>query len=226
MDKKGSKANIIFITNNNTQSHCFKNYIESQVPLSVEVIDSNSFESELIVENDLIIQSELPIENEFIALVDLSVNNIGVLAPALGKMSGLAAIVLLNCSQDIEFKELVKWKNLHGCFGVVDDCESICNGLYSISTGENWLPRKIINQLLSFYQKNDTNRVADEAMQVDLTRREIEILDTLKTGESNTEIANKLFISEHTIKSHLYNIFKKIGVKNRLQAVAWAKKYL
>jgi ATP/maltotriose-dependent transcriptional regulator MalT len=46
------------------------------------------------------------------------------------------------------------------------------------------------------------------------------------TGASNTEIADTLFVSEHTIKSHLYNVFKKLNVKNRLQAVSWAKDYL
>jgi ATP/maltotriose-dependent transcriptional regulator MalT len=43
------------------------------------------------------------------------------------------------------------------------------------------------------------------------------------TGASNTEIADSLFVSEHTVKSHLYNVFKKLNVKNRLQAVSWAR---
>ncbi|EPT9092536.1 LuxR C-terminal-related transcriptional regulator, partial [Citrobacter freundii] len=36
------------------------------------------------------------------------------------------------------------------------------------------------------------------------------------------EIARSLFISENTVKTHLYNLFKKIAVKNRTQAVSWA----
>ena len=48
----------------------------------------------------------------------------------------------------------------------------------------------------------------------------------LMTGASNSEIASSLFVSEHTIKSHLYNVFKKINVRNRLQAVRWAKENL
>lgn len=46
------------------------------------------------------------------------------------------------------------------------------------------------------------------------------------TGASNVEIADSLFVSEHTVKSHLYNVFKKLNVKNRIQAVSWAKEYL
>lgn len=44
-------------------------------------------------------------------------------------------------------------------------------------------------------------------------------------GASNIDIANALFVSENTVKTHLYNVFKKINVKNRLQAMMWAKGY-
>ncbi|AWF82610.1 helix-turn-helix transcriptional regulator [Microbulbifer sp. A4B17] len=56
-----------------------------------------------------------------------------------------------------------------------------------------------------------------------LTRREQEILEQLTTGEPNSAIATKLHLSEHTVKNHMYNIFRKIGVKNRIQASNWAK---
>lgn len=59
-----------------------------------------------------------------------------------------------------------------------------------------------------------------------LTRREQEILSQLTTGEPNSVIASKLHLSEHTVKNHMYNIFRKIGVKNRLQASNWAKMHL
>ncbi len=59
-----------------------------------------------------------------------------------------------------------------------------------------------------------------------LTRREIEILDLIADGFSNQQIADELFISPHTVKTHLHNIFKKINVKRRLQAALWAAKNL
>lgn len=55
-----------------------------------------------------------------------------------------------------------------------------------------------------------------------LTERECEILHELCKGESNMQIAKTFFISENTVRTHLYNIFKKISVNNRTQAVNWA----
>jgi LuxR family transcriptional regulator of csgAB operon len=54
-----------------------------------------------------------------------------------------------------------------------------------------------------------------------LTEREYEILHELCKGESNAQIASSFYISENTVRTHLYNIFKKISVTNRIQAVNW-----
>jgi LuxR family transcriptional regulator of csgAB operon len=59
-----------------------------------------------------------------------------------------------------------------------------------------------------------------------LTSRQTEILAQVAVGASNDEIADRLSVSPHTVKTHLYNIFKKIKVTNRLQAALWAAKHL
>ena len=60
------------------------------------------------------------------------------------------------------------------------------------------------------------------AEKTSLTAREIEILTLVSMGSTNEEISAKMFISTNTVKTHLYNIFKKINVGNRLQAALWA----
>lgn len=57
-----------------------------------------------------------------------------------------------------------------------------------------------------------------------LTCREIEVLKLLKKGYSNKEMAKKMCISFHTIKTHLETIYYKLNSKNRIQAVISAYK--
>ena len=52
-----------------------------------------------------------------------------------------------------------------------------------------------------------------------LTKREVRILKLVASGNSNREIADRLFVSEKTVKNHLNHIYRKLGAKNRAQAV-------
>lgn len=56
-----------------------------------------------------------------------------------------------------------------------------------------------------------------------LSARELEILEAVATGHTNKEIAQELFISQATVKTHLVHIFDKLGVDNRTSAVAKAR---
>jgi DNA-binding NarL/FixJ family response regulator len=56
-----------------------------------------------------------------------------------------------------------------------------------------------------------------------LTRREIEVLNIVSEGRTNAEVAARLWVSEPTIKFHLSNIFRKLGVTNRTEAAHWAQ---
>jgi len=60
--------------------------------------------------------------------------------------------------------------------------------------------------------------------QLELSKREMEILNLLGQGHSNQEIAAKLFVSLSTVKTHLQNLFEKLDVKRRMQAVEKAKR--
>lgn len=66
-----------------------------------------------------------------------------------------------------------------------------------------------------------TSQVATE---VELTAREIEVLEQLGTGLSYTKIASNLFISPSTVRKHIEHIYKKLQVHNKLEAVAQARK--
>jgi DNA-binding CsgD family transcriptional regulator len=69
--------------------------------------------------------------------------------------------------------------------------------------------------------------IADEGKREDLgiTRREPEILELIAQGMSNREIAEKLFVSENTVKTHSSRVFDKLGAKRRTQAVQLGKEF-
>lgn len=63
----------------------------------------------------------------------------------------------------------------------------------------------------------------EKLKQLGISKREHEVLELMATGLSNQEIADKLFVSLNTIKTHLSNLFIKLDVKRRTQAVQKAK---
>ena len=66
-------------------------------------------------------------------------------------------------------------------------------------------------------------RAADvAAREADLSKRELTILQALQSGRSNKQIAAELFLAEQTVKFHLTNIYRKLGVSSRTEAVRYA----
>jgi LuxR family maltose regulon positive regulatory protein len=66
-------------------------------------------------------------------------------------------------------------------------------------------------------------QAAGNALTEALSEREKEMLRFLLDGTTNREIAGRLFVSENTVKFHLKNIYSKLGVGNRLQAINTAR---
>ena len=60
------------------------------------------------------------------------------------------------------------------------------------------------------------------SVRADLSERELEIIELVATGLTNSEIANQLMISKRTVDNHVSNVFAKTGVKNRIALINWA----
>ena len=78
------------------------------------------------------------------------------------------------------------------------------------------IPPIIEHQLLKGIRKPD---FLSGAKRGNLTKKEVRALKLVASGKTNKEIANRLLVSEKTVKNHLNHIYKKLGVKNRAQAV-------
>lgn len=109
--------------------------------------------------------------------------------------------------------------------GFLHDCPQglLSKGIKAMFAGELWFPRKVLQRYL--VKSRAFNKTLTHG-EVNLTDREIEVLRVMATGAKNSEIASLLNLSPHTIKTHIYNIFKKINASNRLQAVNWAQENL
>jgi DNA-binding NarL/FixJ family response regulator len=132
-------------------------------------------------------------------------------------------LVLYNLSNNsgIEAKALAK--GVKGFFYIHDTLQLFLKGIKSILDDKVWVSRDVLLKCAIDGFKIKRNLIKEKD---NLTEREIEILNLISMGASNKEIAERIFISDNTVKTHLYNIFKKIKVTNRLQAAIWAAKNL
>lgn len=98
--------------------------------------------------------------------------------------------------------------------------EDINYALHKISTGAKFYDRELLYRLVE--DESAVTITSKNHLRTPLTRRELEILSQLSNGLSNFEIAKNLNISENTVKKHISNIFIKINVKDRTQAIIYA----
>ena len=118
--------------------------------------------------------------------------------------------------------DLVSW-GVRGLFYNDDPLSHLSKGVLAILRGEFWFSRETLVKYLLDNKNTEPNEKKQGSM---LTSRETEILVMLASGVSNSQIASGLGISPHTVKTHIYNIYTKINVPNRLQAALWAAKNL
>jgi LuxR family transcriptional regulator of csgAB operon len=114
-------------------------------------------------------------------------------------------------------------RGISGIFYANDLPDHLQKGVHGLLEGKIWIFREIMSRFIPEIRK--ARRLSANELPV-LSEKEIEILNLVARGALNTEIGEKLHISRHTVKSHLYNIYKKINVTNRLEAALWAKKNL
>jgi DNA-binding NarL/FixJ family response regulator len=105
---------------------------------------------------------------------------------------------------------------------VLKDAEPplILSAVRSVGHGGTWLQREMTGKLFEEFTR--LSRARAESPERLLTSREVEVLSLLAQGHRNAEIADKLFISERTVKVHITNLFRKLGLSDRVQATRYA----
>ncbi len=129
----------------------------------------------------------------------------------------------LNAAHDSTLEKMTGPPEISGIFYQDDDYDHIAKGVLAMFDGDLWFPRRVINRYLTSNTSSHRIMLREHDL---LTSRELEILQLLATGAKNTDIAAELNLSVHTIKTHIYHIYKKLDVSNRTQAVNWATQNL
>lgn len=204
---------IILITEGSLQSSLLKEVLETKLSINVTLITPENLAcqnireqsiSAIILDFSIVTEDTLTRYREF-------------------KESQLKATreILINCDKSISSDDLFIWRTLAGIFYTSDDIQTLQNGIDKILRGEMWFSRKFSQQYINHLRQN--SKPVSNNVPTILTKREQQIITFLSMGASNQQIAEQLFVSENTVKTHLHNIFKKIDVKNRVQALIWAK---
>jgi DNA-binding NarL/FixJ family response regulator len=99
----------------------------------------------------------------------------------------------------------------------------LIDAVRTVATGEQLVGASVLRRLLDRYVRGPAPAGSPRPPALDgLTSRELEVLTLLGRGRSNAEIADELVISMATVKTHVRHVLQKLGLRDRVQAVALA----
>jgi two-component system response regulator DegU len=109
---------------------------------------------------------------------------------------------------------------IRGFIKISDPPASMLKAIHAVHRGEIWAERRILEKAISKSMLLPETLQAHVSGLPPLTNREREMLTLVLQGASNKEIADKSSISERTVKTHLYRVYRKLNVKSRTKAIA------
>ncbi len=100
--------------------------------------------------------------------------------------------------------------------------EDLLAAISTVASGDALLAPSVTRRLIEAFTAQPVSREPDPALMSELTAREVEIWRHLARGESNAEIAQSLYLSTLTVKTHVANLLTKLNLRDRTQAVVLA----
>jgi DNA-binding NarL/FixJ family response regulator len=163
-----------------------------------------------------------------VLLLDLRMPNLDGLSAlqALQQTNKRTRVIVLTASEDKnEFVQAMKL----GCSGIVlkqTAPDLIVKSIRKVNSGEIWLDSHTTAAVMRQFQTGTESVGSAQSgkgrERSPLSAREREIVALVAQGYKNKEMAEKMFISEQTVKNHLHNIFDKLGVSDRLELALYA----
>ena len=140
-------------------------------------------------------------------------------ASLMGDSSSLSRhlISLFKSGKENDTREKIHSKSICGVLFNCDSITTLLNWMYPLFSGVN-NPEKSLAESM--------NTAREPSTACPLTWRELQLLMLMTEGLRNQEIAGRIGISRHTVRTHLYNSFGKMGVRNRIEASGWIEAHI
>lgn len=136
----------------------------------------------------------------------------------------MIVILTIHASDELAFTALRK--GARGFLVKNIAASKLLAALRGLERGELAVSRTVlsryVNEVLHFFSPH---REEETSSRTNLTAREIEVLAELATGDDNQKIADRLYISENTLKVHVHNILHKLELTNRQEAAEYARRH-
>lgn len=151
---------------------------------------------------------------------ELSDSPVGTAAEIMARVPSVAIVLLTDEVSETEFLGAVRV----GVAGYLDKGISpaaLSNVVRAVANGEPAIPRSLVVALINGYRQRPARGLIDmpSSRGSDLTSREWEVLDFMRDGLSTREIADRLLISEVTVRRHISSVLKKLDVPTRTEAL-------
>lgn len=205
------------------------------MPINIAIIDDHSMIREglkqlLELDGDIRVIAEANDGIECMEMLHKQVPDILLLDINMPQMNGIQVleairkekikvkVLILTIHNEVEYLMKAVEIGIDGYVLKDSDISILKRAIYAINGGKSYIEPSLTPYFNRKLEKK--KEIRTDA----LSKREIQVLELIAEGNFNKEIAEKLFISEKTVKNHVSSIFKKINVSDRTQAAIYAIK--
>jgi two-component system, NarL family, nitrate/nitrite response regulator NarL len=143
--------------------------------------------------------------------------------------NGTSRVLIFTGSNEQSILDMAVFRGARGVVRKDASAELLLKAIRKVHQGELWIDHEMLGRVFCEFMAPTTARKSDpeEEKKAALTAKERKIIDAIihGSGALNKTLAQRLFISEHTLRNHLTSIYQKLGVSNRLELYVYAVKH-